>query len=219
MTATLAVLTSGERPYLAATLAAIDEQDFSGQKLLYSDGPLPPATRSVCLRRGWEILTVTKTHPDNAAAFRVLLDVVAGTDLIFLEDDLELGRNALRFMALYPIPADLVFMSWFEATIRTEARPALYRIPCESFVYSQALTLPAATIELLRAGEWNLDGGLDSNIATILRGRLYGQHVPSLVQHVGRTSLAHPARGDVPRSQTFHGSGYNTMDLFPARAP
>lgn len=216
---TLAVLTSGDRPYLAGTLAAVDAQDHRvGQKLLYSDGPLPKAARSTYLARGWELLEVTKTHADNAAAFRQLLDVVDG-DLIFLEDDLELGHNALRFMAMYPIPPDVAFMSWFEATIRDEARPALYRIPCSSFVYSQALTLPARTLDVLRAGDWNLDGGLDSNIATILRGQLYGQHVPSLVQHVGRVSWAHPHRADMPRSLTFHGTGYNTMDLFPARAP
>lgn len=216
MTTTLAVLTSGDRPYVAATVAAINAQGWGGRKVLFSDGPLPRAAR--IYGNGWELHQAEKTHADNAAAFRELLNVVDG-DLVFLEDDLELGGNALHFMALYPIPPELAFMSWFEATVRGEARPALYRIPCESFVYGQAMTIPGRTLAQLRTAAWNLDGGLDSNIATILRGQLFGLHVPALVQHTGRQSLAHPERNDTPRSHTFHGEGYNVMDLFPVRGP
>jgi hypothetical protein len=213
VTATLAVLTSGDRPYLAATIAAVAAQQWSGRKILCSDGPLPRAAR--IYGNGWEHLPVEKTHKDNAAAFRRLLNEVDG-DLVFLEDDVALGGNALQFMALYPIPPELAFMSWFEAIVRHEARPQVMRVPAESFCYSQAVTIPGRTLAQLRNASWNLDGGIDSNIATILRGQFFGLHVPALVQHMGRISVAHPDRAEVPRSQTFHGEGYNVMDLFPA---
>lgn len=208
----LGVLTTpGREVGLAQLLEQIDAQQWKGRRLLVQDGESPAIRRP-----GWELLAAQKASRGNGAPFRRMLEATRGDDLLALEDDVQLGGHGLEFISRHGVPPDLAFVSFFECCFVQGARLGLYTAPCEIFGFAQALLIPARTIELLLAGEWDHpDACSDSNMSTILRGYRYGIHVPSVVQHIGRQSIAHPQRHFFPRSNTFLGEGYRYIDLLP----
>jgi hypothetical protein len=138
----------------------------------------------------------------------------AGTDdALILEDDLEFAPNALRRMALFPVPADLAFVMFFAPAILQAPKmfPGLYRVPapvicCQAIKYSRA--------GLRRLLDWQSSLGFEAFVESdqsLDRARAelalkYGAHCPELVQHVGATSVANPGEGleyDFRRAKTF----------------
>jgi len=119
--------------------------------------------------------------------FRALIasPLVRG-DLLFLEDDVEPCRNALRYM-----------IDWQHPSMTTFYNPgrAVGMHPIEhGFIFSQAFKLPAALVARMRAEPFPAPGllqrdGIDNIVHRYLKrwGLPFYQH-RSLVQHVGEVS-------------------------------
>lgn len=198
------------RPPLRPLLEALDVQGWTGPRLVLSDGAL-----AADVPFGWRVVETEKSHPDNGAAYRRLLELADGDGqgALVLEDDVIPAAGALELVRRLQVPDEVAFVSFFECWFRREAPHALVRLPASAWVYAQAVGFPARTVKWLAAADWDLGIGADVNIATILRGSDCAVHLPALFQHAGRTSTAHPQRGDMPFSCTFLGAEYDARQI------
>jgi len=154
--------------------------------------------------------------------------------LTFLEDDIVLCKNSLRYMARVTIPTDVAFVTWFtydydfsypkhEDGVRHPSAyptPVLAVRPARFFILTQACTFTRETVDRLLdcphvADEWPKKDSHDEMIAWALGDALYATHFPILVQHTGGLNSAVLfARGRAAEDEKDPQAGTRTSPYF-----
>jgi hypothetical protein len=199
----LVVTTSALRGarYLRALIAQVEREiadGWKGRPLIVSDGPPP-------FDSGWRTDASAAPGGQKHTYWRALASGVehachAGTQqFLILEDDVELCRNALRYIAGVTVPAEFAFLSWFDGhAVPAGTEPGIHAAPAGRFICLQAVTWTLATAATLlasrRAATWSEPHRGDLLVASILARRRYGVHVPNLVEHRGVESLCSPGQ-------------------------
>lgn len=186
---------------------------------------------------GWTIHEYHRPPPPDGATFIKgnklpywhLLGIGAqlGGDLVALEDDVSLSRNAIRRMATFLVPGDLAWVQFFSPQTFTQPNtwPGLWRPPEGSSLFLQAAKFPAWALQKLVA--WQTDPEhrflqyRESDQALALAARCmelrYGSHCPDLVQHMGEVSEANPGEKLSPYwrvSRCWGGTNFDALSLF-----
>lgn len=188
----------GGASYVDRTLGWIEEEEASARlslsKFIICDS-------EPVFRAGWQTRRIVRgwtphALPANKWAGWEALSVASeqGSDLLFLEDDIEpLAPGALRRLVETPIPDDAAWMSFFHPS-----RPP-GRYPAPVFMYCQALKIPRRTVsDLLRIplivpGDWEGARGFDEALAALApRAAEFYQAAP-IVAHIGEVSVANPS--------------------------
>jgi hypothetical protein len=245
------LLQTARRPQstLGATLDSLREagiRDWPGPRILASDGPADQISSTFPLNQdGWITLHSPPPQLGAARAFVRALRLAFAVDpdlelLTFLEDDIELCKNALAYMAQVAVPPDVSLITWFTynydwSTPRHEiAHPTPQEIafdqgrgvlgvrPSRFFILTQACTLTRLTIEKicncpLAAKEWPKREGHDELISWVLGDAPYATHFPIMVQHAGGLNSAVSVdlreHGDLSNAQ----SGDRSSPLYVGR--
>jgi len=193
----IAVFAAARREMLTArTCALLDSHGGARalacpKTLFYSapsnfDAPkLPPLWRLVRRRGpfpgGLDYAWMCRTFPE-------------GSDALVFEDDVYPATNAVCTMSRHHVPAGCAFTSFYDFHNLTEGQPIV--VGPGEMMGAQAILIPWRTLEAMRSGRkpfYPPSGGQETwlnRIAAIL-----GQSIeitPSLVQHVGTTSLYAP---------------------------
>lgn len=129
--------------------------------------------------------------PNNRFVGQSALEVAAaaGTDLLFLEDDVRpVDRSAVAAMVDHIVPAWAAWTSFYGPR-------SLGRHHAGAFSCSQALKLPVRTIAevVRRAGEWSWQSATGIDLALASVGTAIGwefEQAETLVRHVGVRSAA-----------------------------
>jgi len=182
--------------------------DWDGPKILASDGP-----REDSVDPDWFRFESPRSDGSAVAFVRALRYALALDPrlehLTFLEDDISLSKNALRYAARIEVPSDVAFVTWFtydydysfpkhEPNARhpsTYPTPVLAIRPARFFILAQACTFTRETVDRLldcprATEEWPKKDGHDEMIAWALGDALYATHFPILVQHTGGLNSA-----------------------------
>lgn len=207
MAATVLILTCGRSKatdpwdYLTKTIEGVERENLPLRKGIVCDGDYSGPT----LPKGWD-LHVYRRPPGlvngNKLPYWHLLRTARDqykSDLVALEDDLIFCRNAVRRMAIFPIPADLAWVQFFSPTVfrHFDCHPGLWRPPLGSSLFLQAAKFPLRSLHTLC--EWQdsepgfaMYGASDQALPFAARFYEwnYGAHAPDLVQHAGVISQA-----------------------------
>lgn len=211
------VLQTAERPTSTIedtldSLRSAGLASWAGPKIYSADGPSTPIelpTWYSCRSPG---------RYGAARAFirslRLALAIDPDLDLLtFVEDDVELCKNALAYAAQIKIPADVAFVTWFTYdydwrypphppvfqhptdAIRTTSSAVLACRPARYFILTQMVTFTRETVERIlscpaASRDWPKLDGHDELIAWALGDATYAAHFPVLVQHRGGLSSA-----------------------------
>jgi hypothetical protein len=206
-----------------ALLAQIEADGKAEQTLVVSDGPTPVETRAP--------VHASHTREGQAKAYwRALalgLQTAQGRghrSFLILEDDVELCRNALSFIALAELSARYQFVSWFDGHAVPAGAPAgFYPCPTQAFACLQAISWPIASaarlLQSARVSRWPEANRGDLLARNILAPGRYAVHVPNLVQHCGVDSLCHPgaALSGTRLARNYAGSSFDALSLITAR--
>ena len=149
-----------------ASLRAAGVDDWQGNKILTSDGPLCVDTP---LLPNW-IVSSTTEKIGSARSFvrslRLALSLDPDLDhLTFVEDDVEMSKNTLSYVARLQVPGDVAFVTWFtyDYDYSSPAHPPPYTHPaklnypvlaCRSsryFILTQCCTFPRRTVDRILA--------------------------------------------------------------------
>jgi len=217
----LLVTTCGGRnpEYLMRLVRQIDGSGWKGRKIIVSDGR--PSV--IC---GWPTSSSARNEGQKANYWRALAVGMeearrTGSErILILEDDVELCRNALRYMERARLPAVLDFVTWFDGhAVPARAGYGIYPVPAQSFFCLQGVTWSRGAAETLLAApaarQWKARHSGDILIAKILTGRYYGVHVPNLVQHLGVKSICNPGQGlsGVRIANNYPGVDFDALTL------
>lgn len=186
---------------------------WPGPQICSSDGPSKPIHLP-----SWYFCRSPRR--DGAArAFLRSLRLALAVDpdlnlLTFIEDDVELCKNALAYAAQVKIPTDIAFVTWFtydydwcfprhpvlpnlhpNDVFRETSRAVLACRPARYFILTQMVTFTRETVERILAcprvsRHWPKLDGHDELIAWALGDATYAAHFPVLVQHRGGLSSA-----------------------------
>lgn len=148
-------------------------------------------------------------------------------DWLFLEDDLHPCTNAVIAMERMEVPEDIGLLSFFDMRNQFD-RVGIWRDPVNQYLWgSQAIKIPARVIPILQ--QYSRDevtrakflGGWDTWIGMAVEhaGYRLGHYAPSLVQHVGMTSLAYASTPHSHRPTTRNYPGEDYDALTPCRDP
>lgn len=217
--------------YLEDTLEALDEAgaDLFSRKIVVSDGDLPEALR-------WESVMYAGPSGSRKAFWNVLrmVESYSPDSFVYIEDDVRPCANGLVRINGFEIPRHMAFVSFHDLFLLRERAPrGLYEVPLryngvrKDFCGSQCLLFPRRTWEYLLTRDpfemeneehWSEISSIDCVIGYLLDQspwRSYGCHVPSLVDHVGRVSIAHPGSESRNRALTinFPGRDFDAMSL------
>lgn len=233
--------------YFRPLVAAIKREGWEDGLYVLVDGTEEDAAEVAELAPGWMVHRHAK-RPDiwlggNKWPYWRLLELARETtpalgDAVLLEDDIELCRNAIGRMALFPIPRDVDGVHFFNGFyFRGEkTHPGLWRTPA-GVMGCQAIKFPRRTLDRLvewkSAEEWQKHNESDValGLAQARLGLRFGCHMPDIVQHVGAVSLVShgmmeqadipkEGRGDADRtlggrvSINYPGPRYDAMGLF-----
>lgn len=177
--------------YVERTHAAVKAQLPAGEEcLLVVDGRQGP----VCVG---PTAFVTKKHKGNRAAFFEVIGhaAVYARPLLFLEDDIELCRNAIPYMFDFRIPDGIGWVQFFTPPpLRSGAGNGLHVGPPGTARFLQAAKFSAETC--LRLWSWwaasDIDHAGGSDVALGMASKEmqipWAAHSPDLVQHIGETS-------------------------------
>jgi len=209
--------------YLNDTLNALDETgaDLFDRKVVVSDGLSPEALRWESIMYGgpsgsrkafWNILKVVKdSSPDS---------------FVYIEDDVRPCANAMVRINGFKVPENLAFVSFHDMSLmKNDAPRGLYEVPLryngvrKDFCGSQCILFPRRSWEYLLTRDpfemaderfWSPMSSIDCVLGYLLdqsSWRSYGCHVPSLVNHIGRVSIAHPGDEKRDRANTINFAG------------
>jgi hypothetical protein len=214
------ILLTAKRPQstLEKTLSSMLDAGFDrwpGARILSADGITLHNALANCM--SWHLYE-SPSPLGSAHAFirclRLALAVDPDLDLLtFLEDDIELCKNALDYMSRVLVPADIAFLTWFtynydwstprhvpvkptpEIVAYDTHRGILACRPARFFILSQACTFPRRTIDLLLScphitTSWPKPDSHDEMFAWTLGDALYAAHFPVLLQHTGGLNSA-----------------------------
>lgn len=212
---TLLVLNTTNRPqdvdYFTETVKRVDAAGASAlpqeDKLIYSDGPFGRA-----VPKGWNLIETPEsvgTLPSLEAIVKLTRN--RGSDLVFLEDDIILVRNAITKMVSMAVPEKQAFLAFFDFYT-----PKGHKKGIESRQFQpgplqagvQAVKIPLRSLKFM----WP-EGGPELVMPPTRGkksfGRLYalkfffnqlspynefGMYFPHLVQHVGEVSAVNGLR-------------------------
>jgi hypothetical protein len=226
-----AARTRHENPweYLTKTIEGVEREKLPISKGIVVDGDYTGPT----LPTGWELYNYRRPAgllQGNKWPYWHLLRVGRdlGCDVVALEDDLQFCKNAVRRMAIFPVPDDLAWVQFFSPMVfrHFDSYPGLWRPPMGSSLFLQAAKYPARTLEQLISWEerelgFHMYAASDQALplAAAFHGWNYGAHAPDLVQHVGGISEAQSHEGlnklDTWRtSQMWGGENWDAMQLY-----
>jgi hypothetical protein len=186
----------------------------------------------------------------SAVAFVSALRYATANDpnlesLTLIEDDIEVCKHALDYMARVTVPRDVAFVSWFTYDYdfsfpcqqqlqhpSLSSGPVLAIRSSRYFILTQACTFSRATIDRLLAcphitGSWPKLNSHDEMIGWALGDALYAVHFPILVQHTGGLNSAVLLSRGTPLTESddpqasartspfFAGSDFDTRLLLP----
>jgi hypothetical protein len=190
------------------------------------DGPRP---------EGWTVHEFDRSSSPmgaikgNKLPFWRLLELGAelGGDLVALEDDILLSRNAIRRMAAFLVPADLAWVQFFNAHIFNGCGinmfPGIWRPPPGSSLCLQATKFPLWALRKIVAWQtdprWVAYQASDEALAFCARALdlAYGTHCPDLCQHIGEESEANPGsklEHQWRHSNCWPGTAFDSLSLF-----
>lgn len=164
----------------------------------------------------------------NKLPYFHLLDVgrKMGGEIVALEDDVILSRNAIRRMISFLVPRDLAWVQFFSPRVLTgpDSYPGLWRPPLGSSLFLQATKYPAWALESLC--QWKethpksicfAESDTSLALAAKILSMKYGVHSPDLVQHRGESSEANEGSTlDKWRiSQCWGGKAFDCLSLAP----
>ena len=207
---------------LAALLRQIDDSGWTEQTLVVSDGPATIATKAV--------VSATPVRAGQMKNYWRALELGMHTAVargqehfLVLEDDVELCRNVLPYVALTEHCERFEFVSWFDGhAVPAGAADGLYACPIQSFICLQAITWPHKTAARLLqsscAARWSEPHRGDLLVRHVLAPGLYGVQVPNLVEHRGNDSLCSPgAKLNGTRvARNYAGLGFDALTLATA---
>jgi len=240
--------------YFRPLVAAIAREEWSGPLYVLVDGSEEDAAELAELAPGWMVHRHERRPGTwlggNKWPYWRLLELARETtaalgDAVLLEDDLELCRNAIGRMALFPIPSDVDAVHFYNGFYFSgpRAHPGLWRTPAAA-MGCQAIKYPRRTLERLvdwkTKEEWQKHNESDValGLAQARLGLRFACHMPDIVQHVGAVSLVShgmfseagvplegagaDARRDADRtlggrvSVNYPGKRFDAMSLFSA---
>lgn len=215
--------------YLARTVSLLDAAgaDLCRHRLVISDGPAPEECT-------WSIVEHAGPKGTRTNMWRAFdLAYAAGVErLIYIEDDALPCQGAIARILSLEVPADLAFLSFYDGSMISAGAPdGIHRVTTRGpdgtgFWGALAMYMPRRTIEYcLRhdpggfAPHWGqIRMGSDSSLGLHLAAGpwpSYGIHVPTLFDHVGDVSAAHP--GDTLRehrvARNFRGQAFDALSL------
>jgi hypothetical protein len=194
------------------SLKSAGSERWQGNTIVSSDGLCSPFNRDSI----WESYEQNPAKGSALAFIQTLKRVLSmNPDLDYLtivEDDVELCKNALDYIAQVTIPHDASFLSWFtypydfsglERRPNYQVSPARESIPLATlacrpsrfFVLNQVCTYSRRTLDRLLTCPHITDGwpqrnGHDEMPAWALGDELYATHLPILAQHTGGLNSA-----------------------------
>jgi len=171
--------------------------------------------------------TQTKGLKGNKLPYWFLLEkgLQLGDELIALEDDLILSKNAVRRMASFLMPPELAWVQFFSPRVLAEldAYPGLWRPPLSSSLFLQAAKYSPWGLERLcrwknEDNDFVMFAESDTSLALAARKLelMYGAHCPDLVQHRGEISEASPSDTLDPWrvSRCWGGPNFDALSLW-----
>ena len=187
--------------YVEATLESIDAAgaDLCDQKIVISDGAFDRSKLPAGGEKPWDVIEhMGGPSGSSVAMWRIFEDVLAlGADqLIFVEDDIIMAKNAVARILKVSVPEDLLFVTYFDPDrFRPKAPPGLYRFPTRVYMCNQCFMMPRRSMEYLLAK--GIGDTVSSDTSIVIQGGRspwpwYGSHCPCLVEHVGDISQATP---------------------------
>ena len=221
----LAVQTA-PRPHhdsLPTTLNSLEKaglQRWTGPKIIMADGYQPDVPAP------WQVF-ITMDHPPGLgsartflAAFREALKLDPSLEfLTIFEDDIVLSRNALDYIQVVEVPADVTMISWYSWKWKPPGPllpPFLGIQPSRFFFDSQGLTLSRRAIDAAlycpMAANWRYRNNKDIMMAWSLMDAPYAEHCPNLAQHMGGTNSA-CGHSVTYVSTTFLGTEFDALTL------
>jgi hypothetical protein len=232
----LVVVSTCPRPggvvYLPGTLSSLDAAGARFfTRVVFSDGRLPVGV--ACAWPYIETENAVRSPRNNLQAAIRMADEVGAERLLFFEDDVVACKNAVLAMAALEFPRDAAFVSFHDIKeTRDGRRPELLQVPVRGFDGrglwgSQALAFPRRAIRQLRDKDFfsvrqdDLRVGSDRSLEdlTLPFSPSYRLHVPSLVNHVGRASAAHPETPPQKReTRNYLGDDFDAACLMRAEA-
>ncbi len=192
--------------YLLDTLAQLDEQGARGMKrIVLCDGPMT-------LTCPWEVIEKptlpTGTRQAHWWAFRTALSLGADR-VLYCEDDLVVGKNAITKALLCEIPPDMAFVNFHDRREFPIDHPhGLHAVPMMGrrrphwgLTGLQCILFPRRTLEYLTQkeprewGYWKPEELFPNNGDHLVSWALknspwpqYLMHIPSLIDHAGDVS-------------------------------
>lgn len=221
----IAVMTSpreGGVSYLDAVLADVDSSATSANRVVVSD----TLSYRPAVHAGWRLVNFERPVPgreNRFALWRCLgLAAEAGEDLVVLEDDIRLCRNAAWYMERFDLPKGVDMMSFY-APFGANVPDGVWRARMHIFMFGQALKFPATKARELASRYEEMCGdprrGGSDAVLQLFGERLgwtYGVHYPSLVEHVGAVSAV--GNGDLTeerKAASFLGLAFDAQGLRP----
>jgi len=208
---------------LRATLASLEAaglRRWPGPKFVMADGCQPDVPSP------WQVFATMDGPPGLGsartflAAFRKALEIDPGLELLTIfEDDVALSRNALDYIQVVEMPADVAMISWYSWEWKPPGPllpPFLGIQPSRFFFDSQGLTLSRRAIDAAlycpMAANWRYRNKKDIMMAWVLMDAPHAEHCPNLAQHMGGTNSA-CGNSVTNVSTTFLGTDFNALDL------
>lgn len=209
----------GGTSYVEETVRRLDDEgaNLADRKIILSDGPLDfsdkrfPSSWSLDIHGGGQ-----RRGTRFVFARALKLAVVEGAEhLLYFEDDVLPCKNAVRLMINFVVAPHLAFVSFFSFIFEPiKIAAGLHEFPVigprgRGFNGAQALLLPRRTFSYLNEQDIvgfrtsrlplkTTESSCDRAFSIILDEapadipKLYAAHMPSLVEHVGNDSAAHP---------------------------
>lgn len=180
----------GREAMTSATLHALEDHGgghllpYESKALFWVGETPPPAALP------WRAICFPQAPAGNVADFWLLLRTFPDVDLVVLEDDVKPCRNALPCMARWSSPHLTTFYN------PRDFRQGLRHLDASGFNYAQAMKLPRELAARLRSEDPTRIPDhrfYDNVIGAFLTewSEPFVQH-RSLVEHMGRVSIARP---------------------------
>jgi hypothetical protein len=201
-------------PHTLAALEPAGLESWAGPKLIVADGYTPEA-------HGWIVdVASTEVRGSSSTFIHLLTQVVRRwpdvEQLTYLQDDISMSKNALRYIERFRVPADLAFVAWFSQIASEPGRQYLRRMPTHIFFCSQAITLTRLSVDtLLKNGlkQWP-HRHLCDVLLQLLSVPTYAIHVPSIAEHDdGGASACGNAKRGPRKAPNFAGLDFDALTL------